>query len=151
MTAPSSITVTSSAFQDGRPIPAQFTCDGAGAVPPLSWSGTPTDAAALAVVVDDPDAPSGTFTHWIVLDLPSATTGIDGGAVPSGAVQAKNSGSRTGWFPPCPPSGTHRYRFTVYALSRRLGLPNGVALGEALRAVQAATVAQGRLVGTYSR
>ena len=151
VTASQSITVTSSAFAQGARIPAEFTCDGAGKVPPLAWSGAPRDAAALAVVVDDPDAPSGTFTHWVVLDLPATSTRLDGGALPPGATQATNSGGRSGWYPPCPPSGSHRYRFTVYALSRPTALGNGAPLDDALSAIASSAVAQGRLVGTYSR
>ncbi|MGW5238471.1 YbhB/YbcL family Raf kinase inhibitor-like protein [Monashia sp. NPDC004114] len=151
VTVSPSITVTSNAFQDGKPMPVDYTCNGAGRIPPLAWSGTPSDAAALALVVDDPDAPSGTFTHWVVLDLPSGTIKLDGDVLPTGAVQAKNSGGRVGWYPPCPPSGIHRYRFTVYALSKATGLPNGVGLDQALGAVGDNAVAQGRLVGTYGR
>src|SRR5262245_24012944 len=88
------ITVTSSAFTEGRAIPVEFSCDGAGRIRPLAWSGAPADAAALALVVDDPDAPSGTFTHWAVLDLPSGTSQLAGESLPSGAVQAMNSGGR---------------------------------------------------------
>jgi Raf kinase inhibitor-like YbhB/YbcL family protein len=145
------ITVKSSAFEEGRPIPVEYTCKGAGSIPPLAWSGVPSDAAALALVVDDPDAPSGTFTHWVVLDLPSGTSDLGGGALPAGAVEATNSGGRVGWYPPCPPSGIHHYRFTVHALSKPTGLANGVGLTDALKAIQADSVAQGRLVGTYGR
>lgn len=150
MTFPERMTVTSTAFGDGAPIPRQFTCDGNGGPPPLTWEGVPKDAAALALVVDDPDAPRGTFVHWVVLDMPRATAGLDG-AVPSGAIQAKNSAGRASYFPPCPPSGTHHYRFTVYALSERTGLGDGVALEKALRAVASSATVQGRLVGTYER
>ena len=151
MTGSQSITVTSRAFTEGRPIPVEYTCNGAGGIPPIAWSGAPSDAAALALVVDDPDAPSGTFTHWVVLDLPPGTSQLGDDALPAGAVQATNSGGRAGWFPPCPPSGTHRYRFTVHALSKATGLRNGAPLDEALRAIGASTVAQGRLTGTYGR
>ncbi len=148
--APDVITVRSHAFRDGQPIPARFSCDGDGQSPPLAWDGVPGDAEALALVVDDPDAPRGTFVHWVVLDMPVGTTGVDADAVPSGAVQAKNSAGRPSYFGPCPPSGTHHYRFTVYALSRRTGLSDGAGLSKALRAVEATATAQGRLVGTYA-
>jgi hypothetical protein len=146
-----SMTVTSDAFTDGGAIPRRFSCDGAGEVPSLSWQGTPADVAAQAVVVDDPDAPRGTFTHWVVLDLPPGLRTLAGGSLPSGVPEAKNSGGRTGWYPPCPPSGTHHYRFTVYALKRPTGLRNGAPLDTALRAISADAVAWGRLTGTYSR
>ena len=145
------ITVTSTAFSEGGPIPARFTCDGVGERPPLTWDGVPGDAAALALVVDDPDAPRGTFTHWVVLDLPADATGLGPGALPGGATQAKNSGGGTSYYPPCPPSGVHHYRFTVYALVRPTGLPEGADLDPALRAVESGASARGRLIGTYER
>ena len=145
------LTVTSTDFRDGSALPAQFTCDGAGRVPSLRWSGVPEQAAALAVVVDDPDAPRGTFTHWLVLDLPPDLDELAEGLLPAGAVEARNSGGTSGWYPPCPPSGTHRYRFTVYALGRATGLARGAALDEALVAVRTTTLAQGRITGTYAR
>jgi Raf kinase inhibitor-like YbhB/YbcL family protein len=150
-TAPTSITVTSTAFREDGAIPVQYTCDGAGTSPPLAWTGTPAAAKALAVVVDDPDAPSGTFTHWILLDLDPATTSINEGAIPPGAKQANNSAGKPSYSGPCPPSGTHHYRFTVYALSKATALPAGTGLDEAIKAVGAATVARGRLTATYKR
>jgi Raf kinase inhibitor-like YbhB/YbcL family protein len=151
MTAAQSITVTSTAFAGGQAIPVEHTCDGAGVAPPLSWTGVPPSAAALAIVVDDPDAPRGTFTHWVVLDLPTSTTQLDGETLPAGATEARNSGGRVGYYPPCPPSGIHRYRFTVHALERATGLPPGTDLATALEAVRAATMAEGTLTGVYSR
>ena len=145
------ITVSSSAFQDGQPIPARFTCDGDGDSPPLTWDDVPEDALALALVVDDPDAPKGTFVHWIVLDIPIGAPELSAGTVPSGAVQAKNSAGKASYFGPCPPSGTHHYRFTVYALSQRTGLSDGADMDKALDAVTSTAIAQGRLVGTYER
>ena len=148
---PNVITVSSPAFRDGQPIPARFTCDGSGEAPPLAWSGVPDGTAALSLVVDDPDAPRGTFVHWVVLDLPADATGLPGESLPAGMVQARNSAGRASYFGPCPPSGTHHYRFTVYALSERTGMRDGAELDTALRAVQSAATAQGRLVGTYAR
>ncbi len=144
------ITVSSPAFEDGAAIPSEYTCEGADISPPLAWTGVPADAAALALVVDDPDAPSGTFTHWVVLDIPAGTDHVDEDSAPAGA-QARNSAGRASWFGPCPPGGTHHYRFTLHALSEATGLRDGVALGEALGAIQERSVAQGRLVGTFSR
>jgi Raf kinase inhibitor-like YbhB/YbcL family protein len=121
MVEPQQITVTSPAFAEGEPIPDNDTCDGANVSPPLAWTGVPGDARNIALVVDDPDAPSGTFTHWVVLDLATGVTGSEEGSVPTGGVQAQNSTGRASYLGPCPPSGTHRYRFTVYALSGRPG------------------------------
>jgi Raf kinase inhibitor-like YbhB/YbcL family protein len=145
------IKVSSSAFADGQSIPKQFTCDGDGKPPPLSWEGVPVGTAALALVVDDPDAPRGTFVHWVVLDLPVATSEVNAGALPSGAIQATNSAARASYSPPCPPSGTHHYRFTVSALSQPTGLRDGTELETALQAIESVTTAHGRLVGTYAR
>jgi Raf kinase inhibitor-like YbhB/YbcL family protein len=145
-----SITVTSIAFSDGAAIPRRFSCDGDNVSPPLTWSGVPSSASALALVVDDLDAPSGTFTHWVVLDLPATTDALDQ-AVDPHCAQAKNSAGRAGWFGPCPPSGTHHYRFTVYALSAPTGLADDDGLDEALRAIEARAISWGRLSGTFSR
>lgn len=151
MSDPASISVTSSAFADGGSIPREYTCDGAGRVPPLAWEDVPDEADALALVVDDPDAPSGTFTHWVVLDLATDVREVADGRVPQGTPQALNSGGRSGWYPPCPPSGSHHYRFTVHALSRTTGVPDGAPLERALAAIRGFTIASGTLTGTYSR
>jgi Raf kinase inhibitor-like YbhB/YbcL family protein len=148
--APSTIAVTSSAFTAGAPIPVEFSCRGANASPPLSWTGLPRQATALALVVDDPDAPHGTYRHWVVVDIPPAVTGAPAGQPPPGGRQLPNSAGHARYDGPCPPSGTHHYRFTVYALSRPLGLPAGASLDDALRAIDAATLARGRLEATFS-
>ena len=151
MTAPDAITVTSTGFQNDQPIPARFSCDGAGVSPPLAWQGVPSEAQALALVVDDPDAPRGTFVHWVVLDIPPSSPSLSEAQLPAGATQATNSAGKAAYFGPCPPSGTHHYRFTVYALSAPTGLPDGAGLDEALEAIEASAIARGRLVGTYAR
>lgn len=117
-TAPTTISVTSADFSDGAAIPRDFTCFGAGRSPHLSWKGMPAQAKSIAIVVSDPDAPSGTFIHWVLYDLPAEDGALQSGQVPAGAKQAKNSAGSVGWTPPCPPTGTHRYIFTVYALSQ---------------------------------
>jgi Raf kinase inhibitor-like YbhB/YbcL family protein len=151
MTAPSSITVTSEAFQDGGRIPKKYTCDGDDISPPLAWKDVPANVGSLALVVDDPDAPRGTFTHWVLLDVDPVTTAIEERQVPAGARQAKNSAGGAKYFGPCPPSGTHHYRFTIYALSEATGLPDGADLDEALAAIDGRTIARGRLTGLFSR
>ncbi|RYP87813.1 YbhB/YbcL family Raf kinase inhibitor-like protein [Nocardioides guangzhouensis] len=144
--------MSSPAFADGDPVPVQLTCDGDEVSPPLAWSApTAADVAAWAVVVDDPDAPGGTFTHWVLLDVPAATSSFATGEVPDGAAQADNSAGGAGWTGPCPPSGTHHYRFTVYGLSAPTGLGDGASLDDALSAVGDAAVAEGTLVGSYRR
>ena len=147
----STVTLTSAAFADGGEIPVRFTCDGAGAWPPLSWNDGDRTARAWALVVDDPDAPGGTFVHWVLLDLPPATRSVRPGAEPEGAVRAENSAGGAGWTPPCPPSGRHRYRFTVYGLRSPTGLADGESLERALDAIGSSAVERGRLVGTYER
>ena len=151
MNAPSTITVTSTAFREGGTIPSKYTCDGNDISPPLAWDDVPANTSAVALVIDDPDAPGGTFTHWVLLDLDPTTTGLAEAKLPPGAVQAKNSAGKAAYFGPCPPSGTHHYRFTVYALSEATNLPNGTKLDEALKAIDAKTIARGRLTGLYSR
>ena len=146
-----SITVTSSAFDADAPIPTQYTCDGDAVSPPLAWDGLPGDAKATALVVDDPDAPGGTYVHWIVLDIAPSTTSVDEGSVPADGVQATNSNGDAAYAPPCPPSGTHHYRFTVYALDGPTGLSEGAGTDDALAAIDDHAVARGRLIGTYSR
>ena len=149
--APATVRVTSPAFTDGDPVPARFTCDGEEVSPPLAWTASTADAAAWAVVVEDPDAPDGTFTHWVLLAAPVPTRSLAAGEVPGGAAQADNSAGTAGWTGPCPPSGTHHYRFTVYGLSGPTGLEDGASLEDALAAVGDAAVAEGTLVGTYRR
>jgi len=149
--APDVISVSSPAFEHGQPIPTRFTCDGDDQPPPLAWDGVPEEADALALIVDDPDAPRGTFVHWVLLDMPIGTRELAADALPASAVQAKNSAGRPSYFGPCPPSGSHHYRFTIYALAQRTGLRDGAELDDALHAVESTATAQGRLVGTYAR
>ncbi len=145
------LSVTSTAFADGGSIPVGFTCDGAQTSPPLAWTGAATAPAAWALVVDDPDAPSGTFVHWVVLDIPPATRSVATGAVPAGATQGLNSAGAASYAGPCPPSGTHHYRFTVYALSAKTGLADGASIDDAMSKIKADAERQGTLVGTYAR
>ena len=147
--APRSLAVTSPAFTDGAAVPTEYTCKGAGTSPELHWSGVPEDAKALALVVDDPDAPNGTYTHWVVVDIPVTTTAADAGRPPAGGTELRASGGK-GWAPPCPPSGTHHYRFSLYALSAPLELSSDASLDDAVEAIDSATVAWGRLTGTVA-
>src|SRR3954451_6261955 len=144
--AAAALVVTSTAFTEGGTIPADFTCTGAGRRPPLAWSGEGHGAHAMAVGADDPDAPGREVYPSIVVDLPAETTGVTGG-LPAGARQVENSAGDKGWTPPCPPSGTHHYRFTVYGLSAPTGLPPDASASDALAAIQKTAVVQGRLTG----
>jgi len=138
------LAVTSADFTDGAAIPPAFTCTGGAHRPALSWSGV--TAPDWAIVVDDPDAPGGDFYHWIVVDLPGDVSSA-GAALPPAARELKNSAGSTGWTPPCPPSGTHHYRFTVYALKAPTGLSSGAAPSDAFGRIQKSATAQGRLTG----
>lgn len=140
----------SPAFGAGAAIPARFTCHGIDTPVPLTWTGVPHNAASVALVLDDPDAPGGTFTHWVVFNLPPSAGGIAGGNLPAGAAEARNSNGHAAYYGPCPPSGTHHYRFTVYAEPHRLPLRAGAPLGQALHTIQAGAVASGRLTGLFS-
>jgi hypothetical protein len=144
------ITVRSPAFAAGAKIPARFSCRGSNTPIPLSWAGIPSGAASVAMIMDDPDAPSGTFTHWVVFNLPASSTGIANGRIPAGAAQAQNGRGQATYTGPCPPSGTHHYRFTVYAEPTKLPLRAGASLPAALSAIKADPISTGRLVGLFS-
>jgi Raf kinase inhibitor-like YbhB/YbcL family protein len=146
-----SIKVTSASFKDGMPIPKAFTCDGSSLSPALSWVNVPAAAQSLALVVADPDAPGGTFYHWLVVDIPVDTPHADQANPPDGGVVEQNSAGETAYMGPCPPSGTHHYRFTLYALSKPTGLSAGASVSTTIDAISTRAIASGTLVGTYSR
>ena len=123
--SPSQMTITSPAFSAGAEIPAKFTCNGQSTSPELRISGTPPGAKSLALIAEDPDAPSGVFTHWLVWNIDPQTTRWGENSVPAGALQGTNDFSKKGYGPPCPPSGTHRYVFKIFALDRTLDLKPG--------------------------
>jgi Raf kinase inhibitor-like YbhB/YbcL family protein len=142
--------ITSSAFQQGANIPSKFTCDGANTNPPLQISDVPPEAKSLVLIVDDPDAPSGLFTHWAVWNTSPQTNTIAEGSTPKG-VQGTNDFGRSGYGGPCPPSGTHRYYVRIFALDRELDLPFGAKRSQLDAAMKGHVIAQGELMGTYSR
>jgi Raf kinase inhibitor-like YbhB/YbcL family protein len=142
--------ITSSAFQDGANIPSKFTCDGADTSPPLQIADIPSQAKSLALIVDDPDAPGGLFTHWTVWNIPPQTGAVGEGSAPKG-VQGTNDFGKSGYGGPCPPSGTHRYYFKIFALDRALDLPFGAKRGQVDGALKGHVIAQGELMGRYSR
>lgn len=142
--------LTSAAFVNNAPIPSEFTCDGSDLSPSLSISDVPSNAKSLVLIMDDPDAPVGTWDHWIVFNIPPSTKEIPQGAEPKG-VGGRNSWGRTGYGGPCPPSGTHRYFFKLYALDTILGLPEGSTKKDIERAMQVHIVAKAELMGTYKR
>lgn len=142
--------ITSSAFQEGGNIPSKFTCDGGDTSPPLQIAELPSGAKSLALVVDDPDAPGGLFTHWIVWNISPQTNTIAEGSAPKG-VHGTNDFGKSGYGGPCPPSGTHRYYFRIFALDRELDLPPGTKRSQLDAAMKGHVVAQGELMGRYSR
>ena len=142
--------VKSPAFQEGGMIPGTYTCNGSDISPPLSWSGVPAGAKSIALIMDDPDAPRGTWVHWVLFNIPPDTTGL-GESTDGGAQQGHNSWRRTGYGGPCPPGGTHRYYFKVYALDILLTPKTGVTKDQLLRAMDGHVLAEGQLMGRYSR
>lgn len=152
--APATLRLSSPAFAAGARIPAGYTCTGKGESPPLAWSGVPAKARELALSVDDPDAPGGGFTHWLLYRIAPSTRALAPGGTPAGALQGRNSLGRDGYSGPCPPNGDkpHRYRFVLYALSRPLGLAAAASPDRFRAAVGGgAAIASGTLTGTYSR
>jgi len=149
--------VTSSAIAAGATIPKAHTGDGEDSSPPLAWQGAPTGTASFVVLCDDPDAPRGTWVHWVVYDLPPTTTSLAAGipttaAISGGGAQGKNDFGKLGYGGPAPPRGqTHRYFFRVLALDRKLGLPAGATMREVLAATEGHVLARGELMGRYGR
>jgi Raf kinase inhibitor-like YbhB/YbcL family protein len=152
---PDSITVTSPAFREGAAIPVRFACKqegGQGKTPPLRWSVASTGLRAQALVVDDPDAPSGAYVHWVLFNIDATANELLEGVVPRHAEQAMNTGGGPGSAPPCPPKGEqHRYRFTVYALREKVPLPNGAKLNQVLSEIAERTVARGRMTVQFGQ
>ena len=142
--------ITSSAFQHGGNIPSKFACDGANSSPSLEIADAPSGAKSLVLIVEDPDAPSGLFTHWLVWNISPQTSAIGEGSTPKG-VQGTNDFGKSRYGGPCPPSGTHRYYFKVFALDRELDLPFGAKRSQLEAAMKGHVVAQGELMGRYSR
>ena len=151
------IRLTSPAFQAGQPIPSRYTADGADVSPPLSWSGVPEGTRSLALVCDDPDAPRGTWVHWVLYGLPPTVTELPEGVpadptTPQGAKQGTNDFGRLGYGGPAPPPGKpHRYFFKIYALDIVPDLAPGASKQELLSAMEGHILAQGELMGTYKR
>jgi len=154
---PASLQISSDAFADGKIIPKDHTCDGADRSPPLHWDGAPERAKAFALVVDDPDAPSGTFTHWLLYNVPAAAKALDVGVATTGTLgdgsrQGTNDFGRVGWSGPCPPPGSaHRYRFKLYALSAPLELEPGAKRDAVLKAIKEKKLAEAEVTGKYER
>ena len=149
--------LTSTAFNQGQPIPERHTCDNKNVSPPLKWSGTPAAAKSLALIADDPDAPVGTWVHWVLYDLPPTVNMLPedlqkGQYTPQGAKQGLNDFKHLGYGGPCPPPGKpHRYFFKLYALDSVLNLKPGATKAEVEQAMANHVLAEGQLMGSYKR
>jgi len=148
--------LTSIAFTQGSPIPAVYTCTGRNISPPLSWSQPPDGTQSFALIMDDPDAPGGTWTHWVIFNLPAAAGGLaenvsPAGSLPDGSLQGRNSWGKTGYGGPCPPSGTHRYFFKLDALDQQLDLPSNADAVRLVKAMQGHVLGSAELMGTYRK
>ena len=141
---------SSSAFENGGKIPSEFTCDGQDLSPPLSIIDVPKEAKTIAIIMDDPDAPMGTFTHWLVWNIPSHKTQFAKGEKLD-FVQGRTSFGTTEYGGPCPPSGTHRYFFKIYALDTKLDLKQGSSVKDLEKAIRVHVLAESVLMGKYSR
>lgn len=142
------LAISSPSFEQGGPIPVQYTCEGENINPALQIEQIPDETKSLALIMNDPDAPNGTFYHWIAYNIPVQTT-IEESTNPG--ISGTNSFGKTGYGGPCPPSGTHRYFFTVYALDQELDIAAGADQQQLLQAMQGAVIATGELKGTYKK
>ena len=151
------IALSSTAFKEGDKIPVKYTCEGQDISPPLEWGEPPQETRAFVLIMDDPDAPMGVFTHWVIFNIPSDSRKLPEAMptqaqLPSGALQGKSDFGRTGYGGPCPPPGRpHRYQFTLYALDQPLDLKAGISKKQLLGAMQDHILAQGQLTGIYQR
>jgi Raf kinase inhibitor-like YbhB/YbcL family protein len=151
--APQLLKLTSSAFANEDTIPALYTCDGQKIHPPLSISGVPNGTKSLAIIIDDPDAPAGTFTHWAIWNIDPGTVEIPAGSVPSRAMEGTNSLGSRGFTSPCPPKGAapHRYFFTLYALDNANTLDGKATKDDLVTAMNGHIIEQTNLIGSYGR
>jgi Raf kinase inhibitor-like YbhB/YbcL family protein len=147
----SELTLSSPAFSHDGMIPPRFTCDGADASPPLVIANVPGNAKAFALIVDDPDAPVGTWVHWVVWNIGAGTKEIPENSVPPGALQGTNDFGKQRYGGPCPPSGTHRYFFKLYALDAQLPLKAGADKAGIEEAMRGHIIARAELIGRYRR
>lgn len=143
--------ITSTAFKPNSSIPQKYSCEGQGINPSLIISDVPGEAKSLALIVDDPDAPGGTFTHWVVWNILPTTSEIQEGSVPEGARQGKNSSGKNSFVAPCPPSGTHRYIFALFALNKILSNPEGDKKEDIMEAMTGSILEKAELSGTYQK
>ena len=142
--------ITSPAFNHNENIPSKFTCDGENISPPLTFSEIPENTKTLALIMDDPDAPVGTFVHWVIWNIPSSTTEIQE-SENINYPQGSNDFGKQNYGGPCPPSGTHRYFFKLYAIDTELNLQQGATKQDLLEAMEGHIIEKAELIGKYSR
>lgn len=150
------ISLESTAFKEGEPIPARHSCEGYNISPPLKWSNLPADTVSLAIICEDPDAPSGLWTHWIIFNIPKDTPGLKEKIMPREEVDKKirqglNSWGTVGYRGPCPPQGTHHYYFRIFALDTILDLHSSCTRDDLLERMKNHILDEGQLMGTYTR
>lgn len=147
----SDMKLTSSAFENNQDIPTQYTCDGDNVNPPLTVLEVPPNSVSLALIIDDPDAPAGTWIHWVVINIDPKTRVINENSVPQGATEGVTSFGQPGYGGLCPPSGTHRYFFKLYALDSTLNLSSNAEKSDVEKAMSGHILAKAELMGTYTR
>jgi len=150
------IRVTSAVFEEGEPIPTRYTCSGVDISPPLEWNNLPENTESLAIIVEDPDAPGGLWTHWIIYNLPGDAMSLPEHVMgreklDNGAEQGLNDFGRVGYGGPCPPNGTHRYFYKIYALDMKLEMPPLIKRDQLLGALKGHILDEGQLMGVYTR
>jgi Raf kinase inhibitor-like YbhB/YbcL family protein len=150
------IKIESSAFKEGDMIPVKYTCDGEDVSPPLRWGDLPGGTNSIALISDDPDAPVGTWVHWVLYKLPPDVKALPENIPPkkaleNGAVQGTNDFRKLGYGGPCPPRGTHRYFFKIYALDTKIDLPPGATKAQLVKAMEGHILDSGQLMGKYKR
>ena len=150
------IKITSTAFSEGSMIPKRYTCDGEDVSPPLAWTGVPEGTNSLALICDDPDAPVGTWVHWVLFNIPADMQEVPANIPPekiikNGARHGTNDFRKFGYGGPCPPGGTHRYYFKLYALDTEIDLESGITKAQLLKAMEGHILAEGQLMGRYKR
>jgi Raf kinase inhibitor-like YbhB/YbcL family protein len=143
--------ISSPSFEDGGLIPPRFTCDGEGINPQIEITDFPEETVSFAMIVEDPDAVSGTFYHWVIWNIDPSLAIIEEDLVPEGAIEGKNSGNQNNYIGPCPPSGTHHYHFRVFALRRKLNLPASTTGFDLEDAIAGNSWDYAELVGLYTR
>ena len=146
-----SLYLKSPAFRQNESIPSKYTCEGKNISPPLEWGGAPSETKSFVLIMDDPDAPSKTWTHWVVYNISESINGCKEGIAPENSLQGVNDFGKVEYGGPCPPSGTHRYFFKLYALDAVLSLKEGATKQQVEKEIKPHVLEEARLIGTYRR